>query len=242
MSTETIIQSNFAPVSITDDISIPQFFTRYNPDNVSKDKVVHVDLVKGKELTYGGLRKSAGRAAWGLQRRLGLRPKNVVCILAQNSSDFIILAHSIWWTGAVVSPINPLVTVKDILHCMTLVQPTHVCVSAAYYAKVQEALQYFGGEHRPTVFSLLDRIDGIQKFPEDIEGRTSEESVLPYDLEGQSSKNVVASIIYSSGTTGKMKGVKLSHYNHIINLLQGRSSVPLRQNSEQRIVFFAPCE
>lgn len=64
----------------------------------------------------------------------------------------------------------------------------------------------------------------------------------PYDLEGQSSKDVIASIIYSSGTTGLMKGVKISHYNHIINLLQGRSSVPLRQNSEQRVIFFAPCK
>jgi acyl-CoA synthetase (AMP-forming)/AMP-acid ligase II len=37
-----------------------------------------------------------------------------------------------------------------------------------------------------------------------------------------------------------MKGVKISHYNHIINLLQGRSSVPVRQNSDQRVIFFAP--
>jgi acyl-CoA synthetase (AMP-forming)/AMP-acid ligase II len=37
-----------------------------------------------------------------------------------------------------------------------------------------------------------------------------------------------------------MKGVKISHHNHIINLLQGRSSVPVRQNSDQRVIFFAP--
>lgn len=62
----------------------------------------------------------------------------------------------------------------------------------------------------------------------------------PYDLQGKSAKDVVASIIYSSGTTGAMKGVKISHYNHIINLMQGRSSVPVRQNSDQRVIFFAP--
>ncbi|KAF2747609.1 putative amp dependent CoA ligase [Sporormia fimetaria CBS 119925] len=240
MPTEIIVKSKFAPVSIPDDISIPQFFTRYNPDNVPNDKVVHVDLIKGKELTYGGVRESAGRCAWGLKTHLGLQPGNVVCILAQNSSDFVILAHAIWWAGGVVSPINPLLTTKDILHCMTLVQPTHVAVSAAYYDKVQEALSRLEGTHEPKVFSVLDRIDGVKKFPEDIQGTSPHESLPPYDLTGKSSKTTVASIIYSSGTTGAMKGVKISHFNHIINILQGRSSVPVRQNSDQRIIFFAP--
>jgi len=85
MAAETIIRSKYAPVEISDAISIPQFMTRYNPDNVGNDKVVHVDLIKGKELTYGGLRESAGRASWGLKERLGLRPGDVVCILVQNS-------------------------------------------------------------------------------------------------------------------------------------------------------------
>lgn len=85
MSNEVIFKSKFTPVFIEDNISIPQFFTRYNPDNVPNDKVVHVDLIKGKEITYGGLRETAGRASWGLQKNLGLQPGNVVCVLAQNS-------------------------------------------------------------------------------------------------------------------------------------------------------------
>jgi 4-coumarate--CoA ligase len=85
MAAETIIRSTYPPVEISDGISLPQFMTRYNPDNVRSDKVVHVDLIKGKELTYGGLRESAGRASWGLKERLGLKPGNVVCVLVQNS-------------------------------------------------------------------------------------------------------------------------------------------------------------
>lgn len=152
-----------------------------------------------------------------------------------------------------------MLTVKDILHCFTLVRPTHVAVSGDYHEKVQEALRQHRASASTQVFSLLDRIQGVikvgklklasflvssnnQQFPEDVEGGLVHESAPPYDLEGQSSKNVVASILFSSGTTGKMKGVKISHYNHIINLMQTRMSVPLRQNSEQRVIFFAPCK
>ncbi|KAF2741498.1 amp dependent CoA ligase [Polyplosphaeria fusca] len=242
MATDTIVRSQFPPVHIADNISIPQFFTQYNPDNVKADKVVHVDLFSGKQLTYGGLREAAGRASWGLKAILGLKTGDVVCILAQNSSDFVTLAHSIWWSGGVVSPINPMLTAKDILHCLTLVKPTHVAVSAMFHEKVQDALHKYSKNQSatPHLFSVNDRIRGLMRFPEDVEGKSSAESLSPYDLEGQSSKNVTASIIFSSGTTGAMKGVKVSHFNHCINILQGRASAPLRQNSEQRVIFFAP--
>lgn len=86
---EIIVTSKYAPTFITDDISIPQFFTRYNPDNVPDDKIVHVDLIKGKEITYGGLRAAAARGAWGLKNRMGLKEGDVVCILAQNSVSLL---------------------------------------------------------------------------------------------------------------------------------------------------------
>ena len=62
MATSSIVRSIYAPVSISNDISIPQFMTKFNPDNAKRDKVVHVDLIRGKQLTYGGLREQAGRA------------------------------------------------------------------------------------------------------------------------------------------------------------------------------------
>lgn len=80
-----ITRSKYPPVHISDDISIPQFFTDYNPDNVPGAKVVHVDLIKGKELTYGGLREAAAKGAWGLKNNLEMKSGDVVCVLAQNS-------------------------------------------------------------------------------------------------------------------------------------------------------------
>jgi 4-coumarate--CoA ligase len=56
-----------------------------------------------------------------------------------------------------------MLTVKDILHCFTLVQPQYVAVSGDYHDKVQEALRQYNGGASTQVFSLLDRIEGLLK-------------------------------------------------------------------------------
>ena len=47
-------------------------------------------------------------------------------------------------------------------------------------------------------------------------------------------------IVFSSGTTGKVKGVQLSHYNLVSNLIQIRISLPSNMNHASREVFFPP--
>jgi 4-coumarate--CoA ligase len=63
----------------------------------------------------------------------------------------------------------------------------------------------------------------------------------PYALNGKSAKKEVAMIGFSSGTTGKMKGVTLSHYNLNATVFQARISAPERTNSSNREVWFPPC-
>lgn len=73
----SIIEGTFSPIFIDEKISLPEFFTRYNPDDVAHDKVVHTDTISGKSITYGGLRTSAASCAWGL-KRLGVKEGDVI--------------------------------------------------------------------------------------------------------------------------------------------------------------------
>ena len=59
--------------------------TRYNPDGVPADKVVHIDTIANKSLTYGGLREQAGRCAWGLKNRMGMREEDRLLVMVPNS-------------------------------------------------------------------------------------------------------------------------------------------------------------
>ena len=80
----SIISSTFSPVSVDTHMSLSEFFTKYNPDDVAADKVVHTDTISGKSITYGGLRSQAASCAWGL-RELGVEAGDVVMVILPNS-------------------------------------------------------------------------------------------------------------------------------------------------------------
>lgn len=72
------------PFAFNNEISISEFMTRYNPDDVPNNKIVHVDTITGKSITYGGLRQQAAKCAWGL-RKIGLQEGDVVSLVLPNS-------------------------------------------------------------------------------------------------------------------------------------------------------------
>ncbi|KAE8372222.1 hypothetical protein BDV26DRAFT_302116 [Aspergillus bertholletiae] len=215
----TIYQSNIGPFGDMESLSIPQFMVRYNPDEVASEKIVHLDTFSKDPITYGSLRHDAGHGAWGLRNKLNLQPGDILLALIPNSNVFVLLAHATWWAGAVFAPLNTSSTEKDIAHVINLIRPTHIATVESKLRAVQQAM--------------------ASKFPLDVIG-TEDQHLAPYDLQGKSAKETASTICFSSGTTGKMKGVLLSHYNMIMNSLQLRNSMPLRLNATVREVWFSP--
>jgi 4-coumarate--CoA ligase len=87
-------------------------------------------------------------------------------VLIRVKTDFVILAHTIWWAGAILSPVNTSSTAKDVAHCIDVVKPTHIFTSAAFLGNVQSAINSSKLKESgkiPTVISVLDRIDGLKK-------------------------------------------------------------------------------
>ncbi|KAL4943487.1 hypothetical protein BDV06DRAFT_234589 [Aspergillus oleicola] len=237
-----IYTSPLAPIGEVPSLSIPQFMTKYNPDAVNANKVVHLDTFSPEPLTYGSLRKRAGQAAWGLKHKLGVQQGDVVLAIVTNSNDFVLLAHATWWTGAVFAPLNTSSTQKDIEHVLALVKPTHVATIVSKLDDVQKAAATI--KATPKIFTVLSKISNadIPQFPADILDTDPTNSLPPFDIAstGKHAKDVPSIICFSSGTTGRMKGVQLSHYNLVANTLQLRASLPDRVTSGVREVIFPP--
>ncbi|KAL4968582.1 uncharacterized protein BDV14DRAFT_196884 [Aspergillus stella-maris] len=217
-------------------LSIPQFMTTYNPDAVPANKVVHIDTFSPEPLTYSSLRKKAAQAAWGLRHKLGVGLGDTVLAIVTNSNDFVLLAHATWWTGAVFAPLNTSSTQKDIEHVLGLVKPTHIATITSKLDEVQSAAATLS--ITPKIFTVLSKIPNsdIPQFPTDILDETYSLPVFDISSTGKHARDVPSTICFSSGTTGKIKGVVLSHYNFVANCLQFRASLPDRVHSGVREV------
>lgn len=80
-----IYQSSVSPFDGLDRLTIPQWISQYNPDAVPANRVVHSDDFGNDLITYGSLRRDAGRIAWGLRTKLGLQEGDIVLALIPNS-------------------------------------------------------------------------------------------------------------------------------------------------------------
>jgi hypothetical protein len=59
-----VITSAFTPLQVDDNTTIPELITKYNPDHVLLEKIVHEDTISSTKITYRGLRNDAAPCAW----------------------------------------------------------------------------------------------------------------------------------------------------------------------------------
>lgn len=80
----SIISTPSVPISLSHTLSISEFFTKYNPDEVEPDKVVLADASFPRTYTYGGLRKQAAECAYALRHKFRLKEQDVVLVVLPN--------------------------------------------------------------------------------------------------------------------------------------------------------------
>jgi long-subunit acyl-CoA synthetase (AMP-forming) len=87
---------------------------------------------------------------------------------------------------------------------------------------------------RPPIISVITKIEGLQ-YVSDLLA----ESILDVPHWPDTSTRL-ASIHLSSGTTGKSKGVKLTHHNYVANCYQLAAHDPKQFHPASRTVSFTP--
>ena len=152
----------------------------------------------GRTLSYRQLVEGADRVAAGLARA-GLRPRQPIALTLPNSIDFVLAWYGALRAGAWVVPINPLYTPEEMEH------------------QIRDAGARF-------VITDPDRADALRGAVERafiVEGGSNEllecEDPPP---QARPSTSDLAALPYSSGTSGRPKGVMLSHGNIVANMRQ----------------------
>jgi acyl-CoA synthetase (AMP-forming)/AMP-acid ligase II len=191
------------------------------PDFVLKDAAGHgdrtalIDGPTGRVLTYAELAGSVRRAAAGLVAH-GVVKGDVVALCSPNSPEFTVAYFAALAAGAVATTVNPLAPAEDMTRQLTHSGAKWLITTAAL-AQGSAGEAAVAADIRETFAFGLAAAAG-QAIPfawlTDIDHQDGIPAVDPDDD---------AVLLYSSGTTGRPKGVLLSHRNLVASLCQMRA-------------------
>ena len=173
---------------------------------------------EGRQRTWAEVADRVARLAGALQR-LDIGKGDRVAILMLNQDRYFELYLAIAWAGAVVVPLNIRWSAAENQDCLSDCRPKLLFVDAAFAA--------MGAEIAKTLANLgvVYADDAPQTRPEgalDYETLIAEAAPIP-DVEAPESD--LAGIYYTGGTTGRSKGVMLSHRNLVGNARNGLAIV-----------------
>ncbi|WOL16104.1 hypothetical protein Cni_G24886 [Canna indica] len=154
-----------------------------------------IDAATGASVSYADFVARVRSLATTLRSRTGLSKGDVAFVIAPSGIDIPVLYFALLSIGVVVSPVNPLSTPAEIAHQIRLSNPSIAFASAATASKLPPDL--------PTILLGSPRFRSLFA--------SAKETLPPVEVQ----QSDTAAILYSSGTTGRVKGVALTHRNFV---------------------------
>jgi long-chain acyl-CoA synthetase len=190
---------------------------RRHPDKVAL-------ICNDRRLTYRELDELSAALAVALGRR-GIGSGDVVSLYGQNSWEWIVGYHGALRAGAVVNPVNVMLTRDELRYVLSDCKAKALFAGAA---QLPTALSAIDGEPlADLVFSSADcSTPGVMSLTQLVDEGPGQPPLLelqPTDL---------CSIAYTSGTTGHPKGAMQSHQSVLLNCaltaaMHGRTSTDI---------------
>jgi long-chain acyl-CoA synthetase len=176
------------------------------------DPAAPASIFEGRVRSWGETLDRAARIAGGLQE-LGVRPGDRVAVLSPNSDDYLALYLAIPWAGAVLVPLNCRWSQAENRFAIADCRPSLIFVSDDM-AEANAAL--LADSDMPPLVSLGGPRPGWRTLDNLLAGDPAEDA-------GRSGDDLLA-IFYTGGTTGRSKGVMLSHAGFTANCRAMRES------------------
>ncbi|NCF61966.1 MAG: AMP-binding protein [Gammaproteobacteria bacterium] len=185
------------------------------------EKLATVDLASGRKHSYAEMNDRVSRIA-GFLREAGIEPGDRVGLIAMNSSDVLDIIFATWRIGAVHLALNFRLTAQELAFIVDDASPKLVISDVAFAAMVGDLRSQTSGVR----WVETDGLGGETEFENALKGSSRIGEIEALGMEEQ------AMLMYSSGTTGRPKGVIITHgmmlaavLNEAINFEANRNSV-----------------
>ena len=152
-------------------------------------------------LTYGALDDLVDRVVAGL-RAHGVRPGDTVSCILPNRAEAVVVFFATARLGAVFSPIVPIYGAREIRFILRQTESVLVVVPSAFRGVDYRALIE---RVRPDVPSLRAAVVVEDGLPASLVG-------TPIAADGPAAPDMMATVLYTSGTTADPKGAIHSHH------------------------------
>lgn len=165
-----------------------------------------------KSITYNELNGRVNQLSHGL-KELGVKKGDRVAYLAPNTLEMLEGFYGIFQLGAMMVPLNIRLTPDDYLYILNHSESKLLFVDADLYQLIEPVRDKL--ETVEKIIVHYGEADDQETAYDEWLAQFSTESFPREELD----ENDVCSLLYTSGTTGKPKGVMLTHRNNYLHAL-----------------------
>jgi fatty-acyl-CoA synthase len=177
-------------------------------------------------LTYEEVQKRVNRVTHAVHD-LNISPGGRLAVLDYNSYRYMELYFGMAQSGRVMLPLNTRLTEKEYIYILSDAEAEAII----FHADFKPVIKKIGKDVKSIRYTYIaegsDAEDWISGTYEDLLDRSLPDS-LPLDLKDE---NQTLNLYYTSGTTGRPKGVMLTHRNVYVNALSSVISFKLEDTT-----------
>jgi acyl-CoA synthetase (AMP-forming)/AMP-acid ligase II len=175
-----------------------------------------------RQYTFAQLRQSSVDFGKGLKAVYDFRKGDVLGLFVPNDIDVPPVVLGTLWAGAIVSPANPGYTVAELVYQLKDSGAKALCTHFSVLDTARKAARE-AGIPESNIFLLGEQKDQSMRIKHWTSIRNLE-GTRRFRIPKIDPKTDLAFLVYSSGTTGRPKGVRLTHFNMTSNIEQIHSA------------------
>jgi long-chain acyl-CoA synthetase len=181
-------------------------------------------VFEDQEISYAELADASTRFAGGL-RNLGIRPEDRVAVYLPNLPQFVVAIWGIFKAGAVPTPMNPQLRAREIAYQLRDSGAKVIIGLLPLLQEMEKAVEGLGRDVKIVISG------GESSYP-----RFREVLRVGEPLFVERADDDVALQPYTSGTTGRPKGVLLTHKNLTSNVKAVTKLFPLTPEEDRILI------